>query len=46
MGTKAASGFFKGTKGNTVAGDANFMSSNDGCKCQLKNVVPEIHQET
>ena len=29
MGTKAASGFFKGTKGNTVAGDANFMNSND-----------------
>ena len=29
MGTKAASGFFKGTKGKTVAGDANFMNSND-----------------
>ena len=29
MGTKATSGFFKGTKGNTVAGDANFMNSND-----------------
>ena len=30
MGTKATSGFFKGTKGNPLAGDANFMSSNDG----------------
>ena len=30
MGTKATSGFFKGTKGNPVAGDANFMNSNDG----------------
>lgn len=29
MGTKATSGFFKGTKGKTVAGDANFMNSND-----------------
>ena len=29
MGTKATSGFFKGTKGKAVAGDANFMNSND-----------------
>lgn len=30
MGMKATSRFFKGTKGNPVAGDVNFMSSNDG----------------
>ena len=29
MGMKANSGFFKGTKGNPVARDANFMNSND-----------------
>lgn len=29
MGMKANSGFFRGTKGNPVAGDASFMSSND-----------------
>lgn len=29
MGMKSNSGFFKGTKGNPVAGDASFMKSND-----------------
>ena len=29
MGMKSNGGFFKGTRGNPVAGDANYMSSDD-----------------